>query len=90
MSGSVYSAMFAQVPLPKMCLAPLHDLHVPGQAVLQQKPSTQKPLVHCDAIVQEEPFGKLDPVQVPPEQVKPAAQSALTAQVVLQDVVPQT
>jgi hypothetical protein len=34
----------------------LHVSQPPPQALLQQNPSTQKPVAHCEAVVQDCPF----------------------------------
>jgi hypothetical protein len=36
---------------------PLHDSHWPVHALLQQTPSAQKPLVHCEDVVHAPPCG---------------------------------
>jgi hypothetical protein len=53
-------------------------LQVPWQAVLQQTPCSQKPELHCEAIVQEAPGGSLP--QLLFMQMLGVAQSALVAQ----------
>jgi hypothetical protein len=56
--GSVLEEMGAQTPfgeLPPLS-ALLHAMHAPVQAVSQQKPSTQLPLVHCEPEVQAPPL----------------------------------
>ena len=52
-SGSVSDAIAPQVPsTPVPFLLAEQASHVPAQAVSQQKPSMQWPLVHCEADVQ--------------------------------------
>jgi hypothetical protein len=57
LSGSTPAAMFPQAPLaPEPFLAAEHASHDPLQALLQQTPSTQKPLPHWPAPVQAVPL----------------------------------
>jgi hypothetical protein len=55
----------------------------------QQNPSTQWPLMHWAFNVQAVPFGDRF-VHEPPRHMKPATQSRVVAQVVLQALAPQT
>ncbi len=56
-SGSVSTLIAAQMPFaPEPFLVTEQASHVPAQALSQQKPSTQLPLVHCDAAVQPLPL----------------------------------
>jgi hypothetical protein len=56
LSGSVPTMMLPQVPsVPWPFFAAEHAWHVLVQALLQQKPSAQKPLVHSEEMVQGEP-----------------------------------
>jgi len=57
-SGSVPLATFPQVPsAPLPFLAALHARHVPVHELLQQTPSTQKPLWHNDGDAHADPCG---------------------------------
>ncbi len=67
-SGSVSTFTAPQTPLaPAPFLVTEQASHVPAQALSQQKPSTQLPLVHCDAEVQLLPLA-WSAWQVVPEQ----------------------
>jgi hypothetical protein len=57
LSGSVPGVTSAQVPLAEPVLAMLHARQAPAHEVLQQKPSTQLPLSHCELMVHAEPCG---------------------------------
>ena len=67
--------------------ARLHAWHVPPQALLQQTPSSQKPVLHSAALAHATPPPFF--AHVPPMQEKSVAQSAATAQVVAQALGPQ-
>ncbi len=55
--GSVPTLMSPQTPsLPAPLAALLHAWHAPLQAMLQQKPSVQKPLEHWSVAVHAWPF----------------------------------
>jgi hypothetical protein len=58
-----------------------HELQVPVQALLQQKPCAQNPELHMAAEVQAEPIASLP--QLVPVQLAGEVQSALVEQVVL-------
>ena len=55
-SGSVPVVTLEHVPFAAPVLAIEHAVQVNVQAALQQKPSTQNPLWHCEASVQAAPF----------------------------------
>ena len=57
LSGSVLLLTGEQTPSAPVDLAAEQAWQVPVQAVLQQKPSTQKPDWHCVALVQATPCG---------------------------------
>jgi hypothetical protein len=59
--------------------ASAHERHAPVHATLQQTPSTQNVLAHCEPFAQAWPFC-LAP-QLPAMQVTPGAQSAFELQV---------
>jgi len=61
-----------QVPLAVAPRASEHTSHAPPQAVLQQNPSTQLPLVHCTLLEQALPLASV-PLHVLPEQKLPPA-----------------
>ena len=65
----------------------LHASHAPGQAELQQTPSTQLPVWHCALFEQAVPLPRSG-TQVVPLQYEVAAQSAFVAHVVGQLVPP--
>jgi hypothetical protein len=65
-----------------------HASHVPPHALSQQKPSTQKPDVHCVDAVHIAPFGFV-PRHAPLLQNRPPWQSASVVQLVLHAVGPQ-
>jgi hypothetical protein len=76
------------VQVPAVAALRLHDWQVASQPVLQQTPCSQYPDPHCDAAVQAVPLTFLP--QMVPLQTKPAAQSAVVPQLVLQSpFVPQ-
>jgi hypothetical protein len=56
---------------------------------LQHTPSTQKLEAHCEPLLQDEPMPSR-PLQVPPRQVFPLAQSFELAQLVLHAIAPHT
>jgi hypothetical protein len=65
----VPAAAGRQVPLVPVpcCSAAAHATHSVSHAVLQQTPSTQKPLWHSSLVVQTPPLA-LSPMQWPPLQ----------------------
>ena len=84
-SGSAPLGTLVQVP---SVPATAHDRHVPVQAPMQQKPCSQKPVLHWAGAVQATPTGSRP--QLVPEQVFGDAQSAVVPQVVRQaPLVPQ-
>ncbi len=83
-SGSLPVGTFVQVP---SVPASPHDWQVPAQAVAQQKPCWQKPVMHSDEAPQAMPVGFL--VQTPATQTLGAVQSPSTEHDVLQTFVPQ-
>lgn len=83
--GAVPAATGEQVPTLPVKLQLWQAAEHP---VLQQTPCSQYPDVHIAADVQGVPF--VSCVQTLPMQLKPAAQSAAEAQLVLQFVVPHT
>ena len=88
LGAAVPGPMGAQVPMPLR----LQALQVPHEALPQQTPSVQKPVMHWVPEVQERLFALSAQLFVLPEpwQVKGARQSLSAVQVVLQAVVPQT
>lgn len=56
-SGSVFMSTGEHAPFAPVLFAALHAWQVPVHATLQQKPSTQNPLWHCEAAVHAVPFG---------------------------------
>ena len=92
LSGSVPAVMPRQRPSAAPVLAFEQAMQRPLQALSQQRPSTQKLLVHWPAAVQGAPFAcgvtqcPAGLQKMPPE----PEQSAFERQLVLQLVVPQT
>ena len=60
------------VHVPKCPVEP-QDWQPPVQALLQQYPWAQEPLVHCELVVQANPFARV--TQIPLVQVCPDAQA---------------
>jgi hypothetical protein len=87
LSGSVAPVTLAHVPLAAPVLALLQALQSPPQAVLQQKPSAQKPLAHSLAAAHAAPVGCFT-TQAPALQYAMAAQSTSLEHIVLQAVAP--
>ena len=72
LSGSVKLAMLPQVPFePEPFFASEQAWQIPEQAVLQQKPSTQLPLEHSEAIVQAAPLARSPHAPAPLQVVAP-------------------
>src|SRR5207302_1850331 len=72
------------LPAPEIVQVPavavLHASQAPLQAVLQQTPSTQKPLVHCELLQQAVPLLASASAQWPLLHTKPAAHCAFDEQ----------
>ncbi|MGZ3456155.1 MAG: hypothetical protein ACXVEF_41505 [Polyangiales bacterium] len=84
--GSVSTATLPQAPsLPLPFNAAVHASQGPPQLELQQTPSTQLPLPHCEPALHAFPFPSFA-IQTPPLQNAVATQSAADAQLVRQAV----
>jgi hypothetical protein len=89
LSGSVPLLIARHSPLPWPVFVLAHAWQLPAHADSQQKPSTQKPLVHSFDPPQAAPF-PFSGTHTPAEQKWPDVQSALEPHDVLHEVAPQT